>query len=301
MNKTNLQDQAVLVTGASSGIGYDIAQSLVAAGYIVFAGYRKEEDKPSLEAIGTTPVKIDITNFQDVQQASELVVKMLNDSHFKANTLRAIVNNAGISSGGPCETLSVKDYKHHFDVNFFAHIQVTQTFLPLLRRHQENYKNTTFNNQARIINITSMAAKIAQPFMSSYSATKHSLEVYTQCLRYELEPYGIFASSILPGAVKSKIWDKSSDVFDSIMASDNPADKAFYHEKVPKFKKLADEHKHKAIDPKYVSNAVLHCLNSKKPKGSYHIGRDAKIIIGLQKILPQFIFDKLIFSMLNRM
>src|SRR3954470_20963208 len=151
----------VLVTGASTGIGEATALRLQNAGFRVFAGVRKPEDGDRLRAAGVTVIQpLDVTKEDDIQAAVRTVEQGLNGT-----PLRGIVNNAGIGIGGPLEALDLDGFRRTLEVNTTSQLAVTRAFLPLLRK-----------SKGRVVNMSSIGGRVAQPFAGPYIASKFALE-----------------------------------------------------------------------------------------------------------------------------
>ncbi len=184
---------AVLVTGASTGIGRATGLYLQARGFRVFASVRRETDAADLS--GATPVLLDVENAESIRAAADAVGAALEDG-----ALQGLVNNAGIAVSGPLEFLEMSDLRHQFEVNLFGQVAVTRAFLPLLRRAKNG----------RIVNMSSISGRITAPLLGPYSMSKFALEAFSDALRRELSPFGLSVSVVEPGAIKTPIWDKAS-------------------------------------------------------------------------------------------
>jgi NAD(P)-dependent dehydrogenase (short-subunit alcohol dehydrogenase family) len=174
--------KAVLVTGASTGIGEACALRLAARGIRVFAGVRSESDGASLRqraSDGLTPVLIDVTVPDAIALARGTVADLVGPEG-----LAGLVNNAGV----------VDEVRKEFDVNVFGAIAVTQAFLPLLR-----------GGRGRIVNMSSISGRIALPFAGPYAASKFALEAISDSWRVELRPWGIRVAIVEPGEVDTPI------------------------------------------------------------------------------------------------
>jgi NAD(P)-dependent dehydrogenase (short-subunit alcohol dehydrogenase family) len=195
VNKT-----AVLVTGATSGIGKATAIHLASRGYTVFAGAYRASDQ-ALADLGAAPssrgrlqiIEIDVTNAQSIQRACSQIEGLLPDGWSFA-----LVNNAGVAFGSPLEVEKLEKMRLQMEVNYFGVVQVVRCFLPLLRRAN-----------GRIINIGSISGKSSMPFNGSYCASKFALEAFADALRLELRPWQIHVSNILPGDIRTEIWEKA--------------------------------------------------------------------------------------------
>jgi short-subunit dehydrogenase len=193
----------ILITGVSTGLGYGATKELIARGYTIFGSVRKEEDADKLQSeFGDRfiPLIFDVTDQAGVLKAVEEVKLKLN-----GQGLGGLINNSGISVSGPIQYLPIDELRKNFEVNVFGLVSVTQAFLPLLGA-EKNHSSAP----GRILNISSVAGKMAPPYMSPYVGTKHAVEGISHCLRRELMQFGIEVIIIGPGAVQTAIWDKGS-------------------------------------------------------------------------------------------
>ncbi|MEM7036561.1 MAG: SDR family oxidoreductase [Bacteroidota bacterium] len=193
----------VLVTGASTGIGYYTVKAFLKHGYRVYGSVRKESDAERLKAdFGEhfRALMFDVTDTTAVQTAAAQVTEEIGNEG-----LFCLVNNAGIATSGPLMHQPLEEIKWQFEVNVFGLMAVTQAFLPLL-----GAKKDAPHPPGRILMMSSVAGKFAAPFVGAYAGSKHAVEGLTQALRVELKLYGIDIVIIGPGAVKTPIWEKPS-------------------------------------------------------------------------------------------
>ncbi len=205
----------ILITGASTGIGYDLAKVFVRNGYTVFGSVRKQADADRLsKEIGENfkPLLFDVTDHASV----DLAAKTLNDEIGETG-LGGLINNAGIAIGGPMLDLSIEDYRQQFEVNVIGLIKVTKAFLPLLGAREGHN-----SDPGRIVQISSVAGKIGMPFMSPYVGSKHAVEGLSESLRRELQLFGIKVIVIGPGPIKTPIWNKGVTEDTSLKFKDSP-------------------------------------------------------------------------------
>jgi NAD(P)-dependent dehydrogenase (short-subunit alcohol dehydrogenase family) len=198
-----MKSKTIVITGASTGIGYGAARELIRRGYTVFGSVRKQEDADRVTAeLGNqfVPLLFDVTDQEGVDRAVTEVRTRL-----QGNGLGALMNNSGISIAGPVELLSVDDFVRNFDVNVFGLIRVTKAFLPLLGA-QQNHRSAP----GRILNISSVAGKLTAPYMAPYNGTKHAVEGISNTVRKEFKRYGIEVVIIGPGPIQTPIWDKGT-------------------------------------------------------------------------------------------
>ena len=198
-------DRPVLVTGASSGIGYHLAKHLTGMGYPVYATARSEADIELLGAVdGVTPITLDVRNPEQIDAARRFVNE-------QGKGLHGLVNNAGIGPIGGFSTFTDQDMLEIFDVNVFGPHRTTNAFLSLL-----------LESHGRIVNIGSQGGSITGKFVGPYTMTKHALEAYTEALAAELRPHGVRVSIVQPGGIVSRISVKSeaSNSADFVSAMD---------------------------------------------------------------------------------
>src|SRR5207248_10898344 len=197
--------QSVVITGASTGIGWATAKLLLDKGFRVFGSVRKQADAARLKSefgANFTPLTFDITDEAAVLSAAREVRAALG-----GQTLAGLVNNAGIAVPGPVLELSADEFRRQLDVNVVGPIIATQAFGPLLGSDP-----TLKGPKGRIVMISSVAGKNGNPLTSAYSASKHAIERLSDSLRRELMLFGIDVIVVAPGAVKTPIWSKAEEV-----------------------------------------------------------------------------------------
>jgi len=195
----------VVITGASTGIGFAACQVLIRRGFRVFGSVRTQADADRLrEQLGTryVPLIFDVTDSKSVNQAAEVVKKTLREQR-----LFGLVNNAGIAVLGPLAYLPLERFRLQIEVNLLGVHTVTQAFLPLL-----GTESSRVGKPGRIVNISSVSGRLAMPFAGAYAASKFGLEGYSDSLRRELMLFGIKVILIEPRAVVTQIWDQAEKV-----------------------------------------------------------------------------------------
>lgn len=254
-------EKYVLVTGASSGLGKETAQKLAQEGYKVFAGVRKQEDKEALENLNENikGVFLDVTSDESVNCAFETISNV-------TDTLYALVNNAGIATGGPIEFAPVEMLKKQFDVNVFGAIRVAQKFLPLMN-----------GDDARIVNMSSMASYGIFPFVSPYCASKRALDMFFNSLLLETKNSNLKIISIKPGVVATPIWNKSVDAIEECFGNVSKTVYEQYGKELEMIAQHARENEHKGLKASAIADLVSHVLSVKNPKLSYNVGSDSCI------------------------
>jgi NAD(P)-dependent dehydrogenase (short-subunit alcohol dehydrogenase family) len=174
---------AVVITGASTGIGRATARYLAERGFRVFAGVRRDQDAEVLRQEGAgrvTPLRLDVTDRGSIENAAREA-----EAALAGEGLQGLVNNAGIGIGAPLEFVELDELRRQLEVNVIGAVAVTQAFLPLLRRCR-----------GRIVNVGSIGGRIAQPMLGPYNASKFALEALSDSLRMELGAWGIHVSLV---------------------------------------------------------------------------------------------------------
>lgn len=272
---------AVVVTGASTGIGRATALLLDQKGYTVFAGVRKQKDASALEEDASdklTPVTIDVTEASSIEAAEQKVRDAVGEQG-----LAGLVNNAGVGFGGPVEYIPLDDYRQSFEVNYFGQIAVTQAFLPLLRRAS-----------GTIVNIASIGGRIASPFMSPYNGSKFALEALSHSLRHELKPWGIEVVVVEPGSIATPIWEKAGETAESATAAMPAEGTRLYGAQIKRFREMLREAAQAGIPPEKVADVIHMAISSDGPKPRYLVGTDAKIAARIHGVLSDRGFDRIL-------
>ncbi len=272
---------AVVVTGASTGIGKATAIHLDSLGLHVFAGVRREEDGEALRAQASarlTPITLDVTNAEQVTDAAARVGDAVQDSR-----LVGIVNNAGIAVAGPVEFVPLERWRTQLEINVLGVVSMVQAFTPLLRE-----------SRGRIVTVGSLGGRLAQPMAAPYCASKHALEAISDALRLELRPWGISVSLIQPGAVKTPIWDKGRRAGEELLRNAPAEVRTLYGAAVGIATKMAIHENETGVDPIQVARAIEHALLSAHPRPRYPVGRQARLLIPLSRILPDRLKDELL-------
>ena len=271
---------AVLVSGASTGIGRACAEHLGGLGFTIFAGVRKQSDADSLRGAGsgrTQPLMLDVTESESIAAAMQTV------DEASPGGLAGLVNNAGVSVGGPLEFVAIDDWRRQREVNFIGQVAVTQAALPALRRAR-----------GRIVNMTSIGGRLASPFLGPYNASKYALEAVTDSLRLELRQFGVAVAAIEPGAVATPIWEKGRASAEEA-ATNMPADALkLYGAGFEAISKFIAQGERSGVAPLEVARAVEHALTARRPKTRYVVGRDAKMRLALTRLLPTRVMDRVV-------
>jgi NAD(P)-dependent dehydrogenase (short-subunit alcohol dehydrogenase family) len=260
---TSLKNKIALVTGVSSGIGREIAQSLAGRGARVFGTARNPRSASSIR--GVELVSMDVTDHASVSAAVQSIQQ-------KAGPVQLLVNNAGYSATGALEEISIEEAKQQFETNFFGVLRVTNAVLPRMRQ----------GGHGRIVNISSALGFLPAPYWGMYASSKHALEGYTETLDHEVRRFGVRAVLIEPAYTKTNIngHAKPARVALEVYASERKHMTEF-----------AARETERGDDPRIVAEAVCHALSVKSPRLRYPVGK-AVILSRLRRFLPVGIFDR---------
>ncbi|NER21389.1 MAG: SDR family NAD(P)-dependent oxidoreductase [Symploca sp. SIO1C2] len=267
--------KVALVTGASSGIGKSIVQQLLKDGWIVYGAARRVEKMNDIVAMGAQVLPLDVTDDTSMTGAVQTLVST-------EGKIDALVNNAGYGSYGALEDVPISEAKRQFEVNVFGLMRLTQLILPTMRAAKSG----------TIVNISSMGGRIWMPIGGWYHATKYAVEVLSDALRMETKPFGIRVVVVQPGAIQSE-WS-------SIAAQTlrDTSQGSVYGATVEPMARVLN-HYNNSSSPDVVAKAVSLAVNSPNPKRRYPTPMDAKLLIFLHWLLPDFLWELVIKSVIK--
>lgn len=268
----SLQRPVVLLTGASSGIGYDVAPLLVRYGYTVYGAARRVEKIEELASEGVKALSMDVTD----EASMEAAVQQVIDAEGRIDVL---INNAGYGFYGAIEDVPIDKARRQFEVNLFGLARLTQLVLPHMRAQ----------GRGRILNISSMAGRITMPLGAWYHATKYALEAFSDALRMEVEEFGIDVVIIEPGGIKTPWGLIAADYLEE--SSRNGVYAAQAQHVAANMRKLYSPSS-SLSEPKVISRTILRALEARRPKTRYLVGFGAKPSVFLHTVLPDRLFDK---------
>jgi len=272
----------VLITGISSGIGYDAVRYLTQKGYHVLGSVRKESDLQKLSSEYSenfTCLKFDVTNIEEVKASFDIVRKILN-----GQKLDALVNNAGLALVGPMEIMDDDKFRYQMEVNLFSVRTVTNTFLPLLKGNKE--KGIA---GGKIIMISSISGIFNTPFNGAYCVSKHAMESLGEVYRRELMMYNIDVVSIQPGPIASKLWDKSNNKYEEFRSSE-------YGNLVDKANEVMQGAEEDALPAEIISKLIHKIISKKRTKLSFIIIKNWLFTTVLVRFIPARIVDRFIYK-----
>ena len=270
---TMAENRAILITGASTGIGEACALRLAGRGFTVYAGVRRTEDGERLQSQSQgviVPVHLDVTDAESVAAAARQVGEALADGR-----LFGLINNPGIVVAGPPEFVPIDDLRRQLEINVIGQIAVTQAVLPMLRAAQ-----------GRIVNMGSIAGRMATPFVGAYGASKHAMEALSDALRFELAPWNIQVSLIEPGGVQTPIWKKSEASALAAMEAAGDRIAPLYGAQLAALQDGAAKVAKMAIPVSRVADVVEHALTARRPQTRYLVGFDARVQACVRAWLP---------------
>ena len=272
--------RSVVITGASTGIGWATAKLLLDRGFRVFGSVRRPADADRLKTefgANFIPLRFDVTDEAAVLSAAREVRAVL-----AGETLAGLVNNAGIAVAGPVLELSADEFRRQMEVNFIGPIIATQAFGPLLGSDP-----SLKGPRGKIVMVSSVAGKNGNPLSSAYSASKHAIEGLSESLRREMMLFGIDVIIIAPGAVKTPIWSKADEV-DISAHKNSPYFPAM--ERVRKFLLHLGEI---GLPPERIAARVADVLTSANPRVRYEITPDPMRHL-IRALLPKRVVDRII-------
>lgn len=278
MLETNKYSPAVLITGASTGIGEACALELDRLGFRVFAGVRTEAAGQRLREKASsllTPVIIDVTDSASIQAAANIIKEQTDP-----RGLAGLVNNAGITVSGPLELVPIEELRRQLEINVIGHVAVTQAVLPLLRIAK-----------GRIVNIGSINGALSPPYLGAYSASKFAMEAITDALRIELRTWGIGVSIVEPGPIATPIWEKSFALADRLAKTVSSAAMELYEPDLTTVRKIIAKIAADAEPVDIVVRSVVHALTAPKPKTRYFLRFRNRILFRGFKVVPDVIRD----------
>lgn len=267
-----MNSKVALVTGASSGIGEATALKLKALGYTVYAAARRVERMHPLAQAGLHVLSLDVTDDASMQAC-------VQDILARSGRIDVLVNNAGYGSYGAVEDVPSDEARAQFEVNVFGAVRLIQLVLPQMRAQRSG----------TIINITSMGGKMHTPLGAWYHGTKFALEAISDCLRLEVQPFGIDVVVIEPGGIKTEWAD---------IAAQKVVETSGHGPYAPQAQAMArsmvgqTSRKYQS-PPQVIADTIARAVSARRPKTRYAVGFGAKPLIFLRRLLSDRAFDAL--------
>lgn len=270
----------VMLTGASTGIGFAIVENLLAAGYSVLAGVRREQDAARLGSLGggrCRPLMLDVASPEDRLRIRAEIAGLVGEEG-----LGGLVHNAGLAVFQPVEGLDDDLLLQQFQVNVFGAVALTRDLLPHLRRAK-----------GTVVHVSSLAGNIAQPYFGAYAASKWALEAFTDALRIEVAPQGVKVVSIQPGAIATPIWQKSLAQARARHGALPQELAEFYGADLEHLARGAAMLGARGLSPRRVAAVVRKALEARSPRARYRVGPDARLGPWL-RVIPDGLRDALL-------
>ncbi len=275
-------ERAVVVTGASSGIGKAIAIHLAQRGFLVFAGVRRPEDEAALAAAAgadgelVRPVNLDVT-------VEEQVCAVADTVRAQGTPLAGVVSNAGIAVAAPMEFVPLSDLRRQFEVNVVGAVATIQALMPQVRE-----------SRGRLVMIGSISGLVSSRVLGAYAASKFALEAVSDALRRELADWGIPVSVVEPGRIATPIWSKSVGEALERLERMPPEALRYYEGMIDEVREGAKQAEVNGTPAVAVARAVHRALTDRRPRTRYFVGLDAHIVNALRRVLTDPMFDRLI-------
>ncbi|MGH9317353.1 MAG: SDR family oxidoreductase [Thermoanaerobaculia bacterium] len=271
--------QVILITGCSSGIGRATASEAASRGHVVFASSR---DPASLESLKEDKrirtLGLDVADPAAIRGAVSGVLA-------QAGRVDALVNNAGYGQMGTVEDVSAEEWRRQFDVNFFGAIELIQAVLPNMRQA----------GRGTIVNVSSIAGKLAFPFAGPYCASKHALEAASDALRVEVSPFGIRVVLIEPGPIRTRFTERARASAERIREAPGPY-KAFYADAE---RAMDRDFQVGGLPPEAVARVILRAIESDNPRPRYRLTGMARVLLPVRPLLPDRLLDRLLKKILR--
>jgi len=274
----------VLVTGATGGIGKNIALRLARQGCHVFATGRRTDALNALiqesGGLSLDALRLDVTDRNSIAAAKEEVDR-ITDGY----GLDVLINNAGFGLLAPMEMIDDEDMRRQFDTNVFGLMAVTQAFLPAMRERRSG----------RIINISSLVGKFSPPMQGIYSATKHAVEAISDSFRRELGAFGIDVVIVEPGAIVTGFEDTARTTLSKYQTAGSP-----YETALDRYQEMVAATYRYAPGPECVARTVAHAVKIRSPAARYVSPRRDGFLMWILRKLPTRLVDFFIRKMLWR-
>ena len=265
--------KVILITGASSGIGFDAAATLARQGHRVYAAARRVERMEPLKELGVVPLRMDVTD----EASMEAGVRTVLEAEGRIDVL---VNNAGYGYFGAIENVPMEEARRQLEVNVFGLARLCQLVLPSMREQ----------GSGRIVNIASVAGKTVLYFGGWYHVSKYSVEALSDALRMEVKPFGIDVALIEPGGIRTD-W--------GLIAADHLAESSkgtpYEKEGVRESETLRKAYSIRLLSkPQVVTRAISKAINRKHPRARYRIGFGADTLVFFHTLLPTRWWDAMV-------
>ena len=268
--------QVALITGCSSGIGYETALMLARNGFHTFATMRDTKKSNSLaktsekEKLALKILELDVNDEKSIENA-------INRIKSEAKRIDILINNAGYGLVGFFEDLTLDEIRNQFETNFFGVLNITKNVIPIMRLQKSGI----------IVNISSGAGQVGFPGISAYVSSKFAVEGFSESLMYELSPFGIKVIIIEPGVVKTNFFRNC------VISEESTKNRSPYSRSLDKIQKNIDLMQEHATSPTDVAKIILQVLSTDEPKQRYIVGNDVAMILEAKRNLSDIEFKKM--------
>ena len=269
-------ESVALVTGCSSGIGLETAIALSREGHFTYATMRDVKKSESLDKIVNDeglPIKVLELDVDSEKSVDDAIAKIMEEK----GRVDTLINNAGWGMWGAVEDVSIEEFKQQFETNFFSIIRLIQKVAPIMRKQKSG----------NIVNVSSVAGKIGFPVSPAYISSKFALEGLSECIRFELGPFGINVIIIEPGVIKTNFFDSMK------MAKKSNSD-SVYNEITSKVVSGVKMMAEMGTEPKEVADTIIKSINEEKPLPRYIVGNDAMMFLEAKKMKTDIEFENYI-------
>jgi NAD(P)-dependent dehydrogenase (short-subunit alcohol dehydrogenase family) len=278
--ESSTNQKVAIVTGSSTGIGYETSLALARDGFITYATMRNLSKAENIKSVATNeelPIRVkqlDVTDDASVENAMQVI------SSETGGRIDVLVNNAGYGLNGAFEDLAMDEIKAQYETNFFGLIRVTQAVLPTMRRRKSG----------TIVNISSGAGRFGFPSGSAYVSTKFAVEGLSESISYELEPFGIKVVIVEPGVIRTNFGNGL------VVAKKSQDPNSPYSQMMKKIANSFEELMKNSSSPDLVANVVLNAVKDENPNLRYLAGNDVEQWLGAKRNMS----DEEFFKMMNQ-
>jgi len=270
--------KSILITGCSSGIGYETARYLHANGYDVYATARRSEDVTRLQREGLNAHRLDVTDPDSIDDALQWVLQQTNGS------LYALFNNAGYGQPGALEDVPTYALREQFETNVLGLHALTRRVIPVMRTQ----------GYGRILQHSSVLGLVSLRFRGAYNASKYAIEGICDTLRLELEGTGVYVVTLNTGPIRSKFRDNAIRMFEKNIDAAKSRFAEAYQEEVYKRKQKKEETDYFTRDADAVIEKIIRALETERPAPRYHITGATLLLASLKRTLPTALLDRIL-------
>lgn len=273
----SMTPKVILITGCSSGIGYDAAFALSQRGHQVFATCRKEEDVKKLKALGLEAIQMNMDDTHSITLGFYEIIKKT------AGRLDVVINNAGYGQAGALEDVSRDALRAQFETNVFGLMDLTRLAIPVMRKQ----------GCGRIINISSILGVISMPFRGAYNASKYAVEGLSDTLRLELKSSNIKVITIEPGPIESRFRENTIDNSLKKINHEKSYFREHYQLMLGDFREKKDQSLFTRKTDAVITK-IIHAIESKNPRSKYRVTFPAHLFVFLKRILTIKTLDRML-------